>query len=74
METQMTELKPCPYCKKLPNRMGRWFLRDIVDHKAFRIACVDLSRGHSIETFGYGKTMEEAENDAIEKWNRRSYE
>ena len=70
----MTELKPCPYCKKLPNRKGRWFLKDIVDYKAFRIACVDLSRGHSIETFGYGKTIEEAVNDAIDKWNRRSYE
>lgn len=69
----MTELKPCPYCKKLPNRKGRWFF-DILAIKAFRIACVDLSKGHSIETFGYGKTIEEAEKDAIKRWNRRSYE
>jgi hypothetical protein len=65
----MSDLKPCPICGEKPN------INFCSKPKGTKVATIGHGvQGHQVIVYGYGKTESYAMQDAIEKWNRRSYE
>lgn len=58
----MTELKPCPFCGRMPNIIER----KTSTKSNFRIECKNMNCQIIVGTFAF-LTVEEA----IEAWNRR---
>ena len=57
------ELKPCPYCGKMPRIM---FFERVMVHGMYQVMC--LSCHTKPKVFGRGRTKERA----IEAWNGRA--
>lgn len=71
---QKEAMKPCPFCGS--ENVGFHYVagRKRGNHCGFFVKCKDCGGAGAIHFNGYSRTLESAENAAIESWNARACE